>query len=118
MIFPYFSKNPNIGKIVQVPSLTKTPCPSFSIRGGFDENLPRILKDGQGVFVKEGTWTILPIFGFLEKYGKINHREMFNIFNMGIGMVLAIDRSQADRAIEILASYGDKATIIGRVTGQ
>ena len=81
-----------------------------------DENLPRILQDGQGVFVKEGTWTILPIFGFLEKYGKINHREMFNIFNMGIGMVLAIDRSQADRAIEILASYGDKATIIGRVT--
>ncbi|MGP1393095.1 MAG: phosphoribosylformylglycinamidine cyclo-ligase [Candidatus Cryptobacteroides sp.] len=84
--------------------------------GGFDENLPRILQDGQGVFVKEGAWTILPIFGFLEKYGKINHREMFNIFNMGIGMVLAIDRSQADRAIEILASYGDKATIIGRVT--
>lgn len=84
--------------------------------GGFDENLPRILQDGQGVFVKEGTWTILPIFGFLEKYGKINHREMFNIFNMGIGMVLAIDRSQADRAIEILASYGDKATIIGGVT--
>ena len=84
--------------------------------GGFDENLPRILQDGQGVFVKEGTWNILPIFGFLEKYGKINHREMFNIFNMGIGMVLAIDRSQADRAIEILASYGDKAAIIGRVT--
>ena len=84
--------------------------------GGFDENLPRILQDGQGVFVKEGNWTILPIFGFLEKYGKINHREMFNIFNMGIGMVLAIDRSQADRAIEILASYGDKAAIIGRVT--
>lgn len=84
--------------------------------GGFDENLPRILQDGQGVFVKEETWTILPIFGFLEKYGKINHREMFNIFNMGIGMVLAIDRSQADRAIEILASYGDKAAIIGIVT--
>ncbi|MBR6520681.1 MAG: phosphoribosylformylglycinamidine cyclo-ligase, partial [Paludibacteraceae bacterium] len=59
--------------------------------GGFDENIPRILKEGQGIEVKEGSWEILPVFRMLEKYGKIAHREMFNIFNMGIGMVLAVD---------------------------
>ena len=50
--------------------------------GGFDENIPRILKDGQGIVINEGSWPILPIFKFLEKNGKVNHREMFNIFNM------------------------------------
>ena len=84
--------------------------------GGFDENLPRILKDGQGIYVKEGTWKILPIFSLLEKYGNIDHREMYNIFNMGIGMVLAVDEGEAEKTVEILASYGDKASIIGRVT--
>ena len=86
--------------------------------GGFDENIPRILKENMGALVHEGSWEILPIFRFLEKYGKIDHREMFNIFNMGVGMVLAMDASEAQKAIEILASHGDKATIIGEVTAQ
>ena len=84
--------------------------------GGFDENIPRILQEGQGIEINEGTWEILPIFHFLEKYGKIPHREMFNIFNMGIGMVLAMDATQAGEAIDILAQHGDKAAVIGKVT--
>ena len=84
--------------------------------GGFDENIPRILHEGQGIEIKEGTWEILPIFRFLEKYGQIAHREMFNIFNMGIGMVLALDASEAQKAIDILASHGEKASVIGCVT--
>ena len=84
--------------------------------GGFDENIPRILHDGQGIEIHEGTWEILPIFRLLEKYGKISHREMFNIFNMGIGMVLAMDESEAGNAISILESYGEKASVIGRIT--
>lgn len=84
--------------------------------GGFDENIPRILREGQGIHVEEGTWEILPIFRFLEKYGKIDHREMFNIYNMGVGMVLAMDESEADKAISILKGHGDRATVIGRVT--
>ncbi len=83
--------------------------------GGFDENIPRILREGQGVEVKEGSWEILPVFAFLEKYGKISHREMFNIFNMGVGMVIALDESEAEKAIEILANSGLKASVIGRV---
>ena len=84
--------------------------------GGFDENIPRILQEGQGIEIKEGTWEILPIFRFLEKYGRIPHREMFNIFNMGIGMVLAMDAAKAGEAIDILAQFGDKAAVIGKVT--
>ena len=83
--------------------------------GGFDENIPRILKEGQGVEIEEGSWEILPVFRLLEKYGKIPHREMFNIFNMGIGMVLAVKPEDAARAIEILTENGEKASVIGKV---
>ncbi len=83
--------------------------------GGFDENIPRILKEGQGIAVREGSWDILPVFRLLEKYGGIPHREMFNIFNMGIGMVIVLDAAEADRAIEILTAAGEKASVIGRV---
>lgn len=84
--------------------------------GGFDENIPRILRPGQSVEVREGSWEILPVFRMLERLGGVPHREMFNIFNMGIGMVLALPGDQADRAIEILARHGEKASVIGRVT--
>ncbi len=84
--------------------------------GGFDENIPRILRDGQGIAIDEGSWEILPVFAFLEKYGHIAHREMFNIFNMGIGMVIAMEASQADEAVSLLAGHGLKASVIGRVT--
>ena len=83
--------------------------------GGFDENIPRILSKGQGIEVKEGSWEILPVFRLLEKYGQIPHREMFNIFNMGIGMVLAVNEEDAPKAIEILTKAGEKASVIGKV---
>ena len=84
--------------------------------GGFDENIPRVLHEGQGLEITEGTWEILPVFRLLEKYGNIPHREMFNIFNMGIGMVVVLDQSQAQKAIDILTAAGEKASVIGRVT--
>ncbi len=72
---------------------------------------------GGGIEIEEGSWEILPVFRFLEKYGKVPHREMFNIFNMGIGMVIALDAAEAQRAIGILAGQGERAAVIGRVTG-
>ena len=86
--------------------------------GGFDENIPRILLPGQGIEVQEGSWEILPVFKALEKWGGIPHREMFNIFNMGVGMVLALDVTEVQQALAILAKYGRRASVIGRVTGQ
>ena len=84
--------------------------------GGFDENIPRVLHEGQGLEITEGTWDILPVFRLLEKYGNIPHREMFNIFNMGVGIVVVLDESEAQKAVEILTAAGEKASIIGRVT--
>ena len=83
--------------------------------GGFDENLPRVLQDGQAIEIQEGSWEILPIFRFLESKGNIPHREMFNIFNMGIGMVLAVSEADATKVRLILDNRGDKAQIIGHV---
>ena len=84
--------------------------------GGFDENIPRVLQKGQGLEIIEGTWEILPVFRMLEKWGRVPHREMFNIYNMGIGMVIVLDASEADKAISILESHGEKASVIGKVT--
>ena len=84
--------------------------------GGFDENIPRVLKPGQGLEIEEGTWEILPVFRMLEKWGKIPHREMFNIFNMGIGMVLVLPASEAPKAAALLAECGENASVIGRVS--
>ncbi|MDR1592058.1 MAG: phosphoribosylformylglycinamidine cyclo-ligase [Prevotellaceae bacterium] len=86
--------------------------------GGFDENLPRILKAGQGIAIEEGSWEILPVFRFLEKRGRIAHREMFNIFNMGIGMALVTETSQARKVIDILSKHGEMASVIGYITDE
>lgn len=83
--------------------------------GGFDENIPRILSEGQGVEIREGSWDILPIFRFLEKEGKVPHREMFNIFNMGIGMVLAVNADDVSTVLAILNEWEEKASVIGKV---
>jgi len=83
--------------------------------GGFDENIPRILGEEQGIVINEGSWTILPVFRCLEKWGNIPHREMYNIFNMGIGMVLAMDESEAQQTIDILAKHNLHATVIGSI---
>ena len=83
--------------------------------GGFDENIPRILPEGLGAEIVSGSWNILPIFRFLEKHGEIPHREMFNIFNMGIGMVLAVSPADADSALASLRESGLEPSVIGKV---
>ncbi len=84
--------------------------------GGFDENIPRILTPEMGIEITEGSWEILPIFKFLEEKGGVAHREMFNIFNMGIGMVIALDEADAAKAIEVLEKWGERASVIGKIT--
>lgn len=84
--------------------------------GGFDENIPRALQEGQGIFVEEGSWDMPAIFPFLEKHGKVEHREMFNIFNMGIGMVLLVAPEDKNQVLDLLETLGEKAFVIGKVT--
>ncbi|MCH5223636.1 MAG: phosphoribosylformylglycinamidine cyclo-ligase [Muribaculaceae bacterium] len=83
--------------------------------GGFDENIPRILPEGCGVEIRNGSWEIPPIFPFLEKYGKIPNREMYNIFNMGIGMVLSIKAKDVSTVLAIMNEWNVKASVIGKV---
>ncbi len=84
--------------------------------GGFDENIPRALRPGQGIFVDEQNWEMPAIFPFLEKYGNVDHREMFNVFNMGIGMVLMVDPKDTDKTVKMFNELGEKAYVIGNVT--
>ena len=83
--------------------------------GGFDENIPRIFPNGQGAVINEGTWEIPGVFRLIEKYGNIPHREMFNIFNLGVGMVIAVDPEDAEKTLEVLRAAGEKPVVIGRV---
>ncbi|MDR2973036.1 MAG: phosphoribosylformylglycinamidine cyclo-ligase [Bacteroidales bacterium] len=83
--------------------------------GGFDENIPRILKENQSVKIVENSWEKKPIFNFLEKWGKIPHREMFNIFNMGIGMIVVVKPNDAVETINILNNCGEKVFEIGKI---
>jgi len=83
--------------------------------GGFIENLPRMLPEGLGVTIEKGTWPVLPIFKALEKYGDIDENEMYNIFNMGIGFVVAVRPEDAESAIRLFVEQGEKAYKIGSV---
>jgi phosphoribosylformylglycinamidine cyclo-ligase len=84
--------------------------------GGFHENIPRMFSGGLGAEIKEGSWKIPAVFPLLEKYGEIKHEEMFNIFNMGIGMVVVIEKDKANELVRHFEECGETASIIGVVT--
>ena len=81
--------------------------------GGFYENIPRMLPDGISVKIKKGSWKVLPIFDLLQKEGNISEHDMYNTFNMGIGMAVVVGKADADKAVEILKANGEEASIIG-----
>ena len=83
--------------------------------GGFYENIPRSLPDGFSVKVDKASLKILPIFNLIQKVGGISERDMFNTFNMGVGMSIAVKAEEADKALEILKANGEDAYIIGTV---
>ncbi len=83
--------------------------------GGFYENIPRIFAKGQRARIKIGSWPILPIFDVLKTLGDLSMEEMFNTFNMGIGMVIAVSSHIADALIQRANQLGEKAYIIGKV---
>ena len=83
--------------------------------GGFYENVPRMLKDGVRAVIKKDSYQIPPIFGMLAKKGDIEEHMMYNTYNMGIGMVVAVDAADAERAMEAMKSAGDTPYIIGSI---
>lgn len=83
--------------------------------GGFIENIPRMLPNGLQAEIDYGSWPIPPIFNFLQQHGQLQRTEMFNIFNMGIGFVLAVDSRVVPDVVQLLEACGEEAYIIGRV---
>lgn len=83
--------------------------------GGFFENLPRMLPDGLAAEVTLGSWDVLPVFQMLKEKGQLSDKDLYSVFNMGVGFVLALPEADAKKAIEIATAHGEKAFVIGRV---
>ncbi len=83
--------------------------------GGFYENVPRMLNDNTLAVIEKDKCFKLPIFDLIQKVGGINEHDMYNTFNMGTGLVIAVDADKADEAVRILNATGEQATIIGEV---
>ena len=83
--------------------------------GGFYENIPRSIPDGYGAKIDKSSLKILPIFDLIAKTGNIPERDMFNTFNMGVGMSVVVKKDDADKAIELLKNVGEDAYIMGEI---
>ena len=83
--------------------------------GGFYENIPRSIPDGLGAVIDLASVLVLPVFELIEKTGNIPERDMFNTFNMGVGMSLIVSPQEADKALGLLRSLGEEAYAIGHV---
>lgn len=83
--------------------------------GGFYENIPRSIPNGKGAVIRRESVNILPIFDLISKKGNISEREMFNTFNMGVGMSIVVSPENADKALQILRANGEDAYIVGEI---
>ncbi|MBR2988339.1 MAG: phosphoribosylformylglycinamidine cyclo-ligase, partial [Clostridia bacterium] len=83
--------------------------------GGFYENMPRSIPEGYGVKIDKSAVKVLPIFKLIQKVGNVPERDMYNTFNMGVGMSVVVAKEDADKALEILRANGEDAYIIGEI---
>ena len=101
-------------KSVKEAGVTIKGC-SHITGGGFYENIPRMLPDGIRAVIKKDSYPMLPIFKMLQEEGNIAEEMMYNTFNMGLGMVLAVDPADVEKTMAALEAAGDKAYIVGTV---
>lgn len=94
----------------------KVKAVSHITGGGFYENIPRSIPKGFTANIKKDDVRILPIFNLLQKTGNISEHDMFNTFNMGVGMSIVVSKADADKALEVLKANGEDAYIIGNIT--
>lgn len=83
--------------------------------GGFYENIPRSIPEGFGAKINKDAIRVLPIFKLIQKVGNISERDMFNTYNMGVGMSVVVNKEDAEKALEILHNNGEDAYIIGEI---
>ena len=101
-------------KSVKNAGVTVKGC-SHITGGGFYENIPRMLPDGVSAKVNKDSYPVLPIFKLLQKTGGIEEKMMYNTYNMGLGMVLALDPKDVDTAIKAIEEAGEKAYVVGEI---
>ncbi|MBQ2803074.1 MAG: phosphoribosylformylglycinamidine cyclo-ligase [Lachnospiraceae bacterium] len=99
-------------KAVKDAGITIKGC-SHITGGGFDENIPRMLPDGIRAVVKKDSYEVPAIFKLLQKKGDITEQMMYNTYNMGLGMILAVDPADVDKTMEAIQSAGDTAYVVG-----
>ena len=83
--------------------------------GGFYENVPRMLKEGTRAVIEKDSYPVLPIFKLLAKTGDIEEKMMYNTYNMGLGMVLAVDPADVDKTMEAIKVAGETPYVVGRI---
>ena len=101
-------------KAVKESGVTVKGC-SHITGGGFYENIPRMLPENARAVVKLDSFKVLPIFDLIQTSGKIKDEMMYNTFNMGLGMVLAVDKVDVDKTMETLSKAGETCYVIGEV---
>ncbi len=101
-------------KSIKEAGVTVKGC-SHITGGGFQENIPRMLHDGVHAVIKKDSYPVLPIFKLLQKTGDIAEDMMYNTYNMGLGMVLAIDPADVDKTMEAIKAAGETPYIVGHV---
>ena len=84
--------------------------------GGFVDNIPRVLPKRVNAEIDRSTWTVPPVFNIIERQGKVDHDEMYRVFNMGIGYVLFLREADVPAALKVLSSVKQPVKVIGRVT--
>ncbi len=84
--------------------------------GGFYENIPRMLQDGLTAKIEKAAVPVLPIFPLLQKEGNIPERDMYNTFNMGVGLCVAVSKETAQKAMDAFRAAGEEAVVLGEVT--
>lgn len=100
--------------VLKTGGITIKAC-SHITGGGFYENIPRMLSEGMHATICKDSYQVPAIFEMIKTDGKIEESMMYNTFNMGIGMVIAVDKSLADRAKELIEIAGEKAVILGEI---
>jgi phosphoribosylformylglycinamidine cyclo-ligase len=83
--------------------------------GGFYENIPRSIPDGLCARIEKKNVQVLPIFKLIQKRGNIDERDMFNTFNMGVGMSVIVDKADVEKTLKILKDNGEDAYILGEI---
>ena len=101
--------------ILALVNKVKVKAISHITGGGFYENIPRSIPDGFGAKIEKAAVKILPVFDMLAKTGNICERDMFNTFNMGVGMSVVVAKEDADKALAILRANGESAYIMGEI---